>query len=49
MIEPLKSAIEVWLGLYANLPLAVQNLCNLTLGLFIFTALWQIFYHIRGH
>lgn len=49
MIEPLLPAIEVWLAWYSNMPIAITNLINLTLGLFVFVVMWNIIYHIRGH
>ena len=48
MIEPLISAIEVWLAIWNCLPSSIQALANLTLGLFIFTVFFNIFYRLRG-
>lgn len=48
MVEPLISAIEVWLAIWNNLPFSVQALANLTLGLFIFVVFYKLFIHIRG-
>ena len=47
MIDPIKSALEVWLAFYNNLPPSITALINLSLFFFIFLVLFKIFYHIR--
>lgn len=48
LVDPLQPAIEVWLVIWNNLPLAVQNLVNLTLGLFVVIVTFKTFYNLRG-
>lgn len=48
LVDPIQPAIEVWLVLWENLPLAVRNLTNLTLGLFVVVVMFKTFYHLRG-
>ena len=48
LVDPIQPAIEVWLVLWNNLPLAVRNLANLTLGLFVVVVMFKTFYHLRG-
>lgn len=48
LVDPIQPAIEVWLVLWDNLPLAVRNLANLTLGLFVVVVMFKTFFHLRG-
>lgn len=48
LVDPLQPAIETWIVIWENLPLAVRNLANLTLGLFVLVVCFKLFYHLRG-
>lgn len=48
LVDPLQPAIEVWLAIWNTLPLAIRNLANLTLGIFVVLVIFKIFSHIRG-
>ena len=48
MIEPLISAIEVWLAIWDSLPDSIVALANLCFGLFLIAFYFRLFVDLRG-
>lgn len=48
LVDPIQPAVEVWIVIWENLPLAIRSFTNLTLGIFLVVSCFKLFYHLRG-
>lgn len=48
MLDPIMSAVEVWLAIYNNLPRPIVGLMNLSLLLLFIYVVFKAVYTIRG-